>query len=950
MPSDCSAAVVGAACRFPGADTVDEYWQLLLEGRAIALEPGADRLDLWAAARDKRLGARITTLKGGYLRDIAGFDADHFGIAPREAARLDPQQRLLLTVTHDALEDAGITRAMLQTLTTGVFVGAGSNDYMMLGGRSHETVDSYHGLGNSHSLLANRLSYYYNLKGPSLTVDTACSSSLTALHVALGSLACGEIDLAIIGGVNVIVSPELTLAFSQAGMLSPSGRCNAFSATADGYGRAEGAGVIVLMRADRSALTESLPRCVIRSTAINQDGRSNGITAPNGLSQRQVIDAAMRRAGVGVADIAYIEAHGTGTRLGDAIEFNALRDVFAKEPSAHCRVGSAKANVGHMEAAAGMGGLIKAMLMLEHGMIVPHAVEPPYNELIDQARGQIGIAQTVEPLRDGGCIGVSSFGFGGSNAHAILARTSGQPDTRATSDACPFLLMLSTHDPDLALTDAGSLAHALEGGASPLSQVAATLAHRRDRMRCRTAIVATDGADASRQLRSIDSSRFGNGDEPPRIAFVFTGQGSQYAGMGARLYASNTAFRAAFDEGAEHIRHHAGFATDDLLSGGERGADRLIDDTHLAQLAIFCLEHALARLLIDAGVVPAAVIGHSIGEIVAQTVAGMLTLDDALALVHERARLMQSYGPAGAMAGVFAKEADVRELIASSGLRIYIAAVNASTSVTVSGDAAEIEAFLSALAVRGIQARRLRSRHAFHTPGFTEAASRLATYTSGIVTQPARIPIASNIDGSLLDALPPGSDYWSRQIVAPVMFAQGIATLVAQKIDLFVELGPDRQLSQLISRDHAATGIEALSIQRRNGDGLADCLKLFGRLFERHVDFDASVIVAPAPCVHLPARALSSQPFWGGAKTTPIAARTVPFPPPAGNSETSSSSRRVIDHQLELMQRQLALLSQRQNSTSLPHTETSSAHAKGNNHVRCEPGKNPLTHRRAHCR
>jgi len=862
-PRTPAAAIIGAACRFPHADTVDEYWALLTEGRAIAAEPSAERLDLWAAAHDATLASRITTLKGGYLRDIAGFDADYFGIAPREAAKLDPQQRLLLTVTHDALEDAGITRATLQGLTVGVFVGAGSNDYMMLGSRRHDTIDSYHGIGNSHSILANRISYRYNLRGPSLTVDTACSSSLTALHVALQALAHDGIDLAIVGGVNVIVSPDLTLAFSQAGMLSPSGRCNTFSANADGYGRAEGAGVLVLARPGHPALAHARTRCLILASAINQDGRSNGITAPNGVSQREVIDTAMNVAGVSLADIAYVETHGTGTKLGDAIEFNALRDLFAKDPAAHCHVGSAKANVGHMEAAAGMGGLIKAMLMLEHGTIVPHAVKPPYNEFIDEARGQLAIAQSAVPLRQDGCIGVSSFGFGGSNAHVIVARAQACPDLSESDEHSAALLLLSSHDPERLSADALRLADHLESTKPPLSGVSATLAHRRDALRHRRAIVATDHIDAVVRLRESSASPTQRAHRPsgtpPRMAFVFTGQGSQYPGMGTHLYAANPTFRAAFDECAARIHHHANLGVDDLLGGGEQ----LFDDTHLAQLALFCLEYALARLLIGAGIEPAAVIGHSIGELVAQTVAGMLDLDDAVALVHERSRLMQAHGPAGAMIGVFATVAEMRELAASSGLPVHIAAINGATAVTMSGERAAIESLTSVLAARGIQARALRSRHAFHTPGLEEAARRLADYTRTLAVHRSRIPIASNLDGALLDTLPPGSDYWSRHIVAPVAFAQGIATLVAEKIDIFVEIGPDRQLSQLISRDYRKTGIEAVSIQRRDGNGLTDYLAALGRLFECHVDFDASSTIPLTPHVHLPARSLSNDRLWG---------------------------------------------------------------------------------------
>lgn len=930
------AAVIGAACRFPSADSVEAYWQLLLEGRAVAAEPDATRLDLWSAARDPELAARLTTLKGGYLRDILGFDADYFGIAPREAAKLDPQQRLLLAATHDALDDAGLTRERLRTLTVGVFVGAGSNDYMMLGGRSRYAIDGYHGLGNSHSILANRISYYYNFKGPSLTVDTACSSSLTALHVALQSLAQGELDLAIVGGVNVIVSPDLTLAFSQASMLSPSGRCNTFSAHADGYGRAEGVGVVVLTRAaGRHALDDVRARCMILSSAVNQDGRSNGITAPNGASQVEVIGAAMARAGIDPADVAYVETHGTGTKLGDAIEFNALREVFAGSPDAHCHVGSAKASVGHMEAAAGMGGLIKAMLMLEHGTIAPHAVKPPYNELLKQAGGQLDIAQAPLPLPERSCIGISSFGFGGSNAHVIVARANGQGNDTAqvgladaAVDEGPALLLMSTHHASLLADDAARLATFLANSPPPLQAVASTLAHHRDTLRHRVALVASNRADAIRTLEKIEPpgrSQSGATPRAPRIAFVFTGQGSQYAGMGAHLYAANTTFRDAFDDCAARIRGCSGFGVEDLLHGGNAGEQRLLDDTHLAQLALFGLEYALAQLAIAAGVVPSAAIGHSIGEIVAQTLAGMLGLDSAVALVHERARFMQAHRPAGAMLGVFASEAGVADAITRSQLPVHIAAVNGATSVTVSGPSAAIDAFEAQLTTQGMPMRRLRTRHAFHTPALAPAAAQLARFTRGLATRPASLPVVSNLDGALLDALPAGSDYWSRQIVAPVMFAHGVETLIEQGINVFLEIGPDRVLSQVITRDHGDAGIEALSLQRRGGDNVAEFMTALGRLFERQIDIDAGALVPRLPPVRLPARSLREQPYWGlpapddehGTPHTSVPARSTSTVEACGASAALPSTKHtLIDLQLDVMRRQLALLDARKRAAS----------------------------------
>ena len=428
-------AIVGAAGRFPGAASLDEYWQFLVEGRVAAAEPDASRTELWKVARDPVLGPRLTTLKAGYLADIAGFDAEYFSVSPREAVKLDPQQRLLMEVTHDALEDAGLTRAELTGGNVGVFVGSSSFDYMALDTCHKHHIDGYYGIGNSHNLLAGRISYFLNLKGPSLAIDTACSSSLTALHFAVHALNSGEIDLAIVGGVNVIVAPDLTLAFSQARMLSPSGRCKTFSAHADGYGRAEGVAAIVLRKLSEAEATSGRHqvRCFIASTAVNQDGRSNGIAAPNGQSQIQVVRAALARAGLSPADLAYIEAHGTGTSLGDAIELQALQEVVSAVPGASCVVGSAKATIGHAEAAAGICGLLKAMLILEHGVIPPHPVERPHAPFFAAEGCALRIAERPEPLAPGlRHAGISSFG-GQNSPRAIAAQA---PSAQRIADSC----------------------------------------------------------------------------------------------------------------------------------------------------------------------------------------------------------------------------------------------------------------------------------------------------------------------------------------------------------------------------------------------------------------------------------------------------------------------------------------------------------------------------------
>jgi acyl transferase domain-containing protein len=916
-------AIVGAAGRFPGAADLRDYWRLLVEGRVAAADPDASRGELWRLARDPSLGPRITTFRAGYLADVAAFDAEYFSVSPREAVKLDPQQRLLMEVTHDALEDGGITRAELQRANVGVFIGAGSFDYMTLDSGQKQHVDGYYGIGNSHNLLAGRLSYFLNLKGPSLAIDTACSSSLTALHVAAQSLRAGEIELAIVGGVNVIVSPDLTLAFSQAKMLSPSGRCKTFAADADGYGRAEGVGVIVLRCLPEAELARHRVRCVIAATAVNQDGRSNGIAAPNGQSQIRVVRAALDRAGLAPADIAYVEAHGTGTRLGDAIELGALHEVFAGAP---CFVGSAKASIGHAEAAAGICGLLKAMLMLEHGVIPPHPVERPYVRMLDG--GALRIAEAAVPMAAGlRHVGVSSFGFGGSNAHVVLARQVGEaPQLEATGR--PVLLPLSSHFADGLAHDARALAAHLAASGGALEPVAATLMLGRDHLAHRRAAVARTRAEAAQALTDAREARAplpGAAGEPPRVAFVFTGQGAQYAGMGRALYEAVEPFRAAFDRCDEAIVARAGISMARMIySAGDEADDRLTTDTHLAQLALFAFEYALASLWRALGVAPSFAIGHSIGELVAHTVVGSLRLADGVALVDERGRLMQAVAHDGAMVAVSLDAGSAAAMIGQLGAPLHVAAINGRQRVVISGDRGAIAQLTTRLAHDQVRFRALRTRHAFHSPIFDGAAAQLAERARGIEVGPGAIPVVGNLDGAVVPPGALGGEYWGQQLARPVQFARGIETLVELGAQVFLEIGPDRALSQLIAADHG-TRVRALCSVTRDGDSEEAMLRAAGALYELGVELDFAPLARTAGprVVSLPARTLARKRYWTASGAAPAevvrdeavrdeappAARTRREPTARGApSAEPDALHAVLDRQLDVMKEQLALL------------------------------------------
>lgn len=931
-------AVVGAAGRFPGAASLGDYWRLLVEGRVAAAEPDASRGDLWKAAHDPVLGRKITTLRAGYLADVAGFDAEYFSVSPREASKLDPQQRLLLEVTHDALEDGGITRAELRRSNVGVFIGVGSSDYMSLDSGQKQHVDGYFGIGNSHNLLAGRISYFLNLKGPSLAIDTACSSSLTALHFAMQSLRGGEIDMAIVGGVNVILSPDLPLAFSQAKMLSPSGRCKTFSADADGYGRAEGVAVVILRRVDGDALARHPVRCFIASTAINQDGRSNGIAAPNGASQIRVIRAALERARLSPADIAYVEAHGTGTPLGDAIELNALQEVFGATPGAPCFVGSAKASIGHAEAAAGLCGLLKGMLILEHGVIPPHPVQRPHAPFFLEEDCALRIAEHAQPLPGHlRHVGISSFGFGGSNAHVVLERHLA-PERVAGETGRPVLLPLSSHFAAGLAEDADALAAHLGASEGALEPLADTLMFAREHLTHRRSCVARTRDEAIKSLQE-ERTRAAPlpvvAGEKPKVAFMFTGQGSQFFGMGRGLYEASGPFQDAFNRCDELTLQHAGVSVARLVYGTADGGDeRLTSDTHAAQLSLFAFEYALASLWTALGVTPAFAIGHSVGELVAHTVSGSLTLSDGLALVHERGRLMQSVSHDGAMVAVSMDLAALTALLHEQGDSLHVAAVNGRQRVVISGERRAVERLGQRLEREQVRYRMLRTRHAFHSPIFDDAAARLAERSRSVAISAGAFPVVGNVDGAVVPSSALGGEYWGRHIALPVQFSKGVETLTALGAQVFLEIGPDRVLSQLVAADHGAR-VRALSSAVRDQDGQESLLRAVGAMYELGFDLDFAPLghAAPPGRISLPARRLARKRYWTASSAEPDApvpgeeGTSDPRGPPASVSPAERPSREqavlieavapnepgatvhaLIERQIHVMRQQLALL------------------------------------------
>ena len=798
-------AIVGMGCRFPGAESPEAFWQLLHDGVDAIREVPSDRWDV-DAVYDPEPGTpgKMSTRWGGFLDQVDQFDPRFFGISPREASRMDPQQRLLLEVAWEALENAGQAPDRLAGSSTGVFVGVSSYDYSHLQFSDPERIDAYAGTGNAHSIVANRLSYLLDLRGPSIAVDTACSSSLVAVHLACQSLRSGESDLALAGGVNLILSPELTVTFSQARMMASDGRCKTFDARADGYVRGEGCGVVVLKRLSDALRDGDTILAVIRGSAINHDGRSNGLTAPNGLSQQAVIRQALENAGVAPAQITYVEAHGTGTSLGDPIEVQSLRAVLdeGRPPDQPYLVGSVKTNIGHLEAAAGVAGLIKVVLSLMHEEIPPHLHLEKVNPYISLNGSPLEIPTGRRPWPRGEkprLAGVSSFGFGGTNAHIVLAEAPvlDTPEREEEQvERTHHLLVLSAKSETALQALAQRYADHLARTSDPVSDICFTASTGRAHFDHRLAVV-TDTADTLHERLTS----FAAGERPaglvsgkvesrerPRIAFLFTGQGAQYPGMGRLLYETQPTFRATLDRCDDILRSRLERPLLSVLYP-EQEDDPLLHQTAYTQPALFALEYALAELWRSWGVEPDVVMGHSVGEYVAACVAGVFDLEDGLTLIAERGRLMQALPQDGAMAAVFAPEEQIAAALEPYRDQVSIAAVNGPENTVISGAREAVQAVLETLRAAGVAAKPLTVSHAFHSPlmepmldDFEEEACRLHF-------EAPRIPLVSNLSGGILEpGLVPGATYWRRHVRQTVRFAAGMEAIAGY--DVFIEPGP----------------------------------------------------------------------------------------------------------------------------------------------------------------
>ncbi|WP_194868995.1 type I polyketide synthase [Myxococcus sp. AB025B] len=843
-------AVVGMSCRLPGGvRSPEDYWRLLADGVNAVREVPASRwaLDDWYDA-DPEVPGKTYSRHGGFIDDIDAFDASFFGISGAEARSMDPQQRMLLELSWEALERAGMAVERLKGTPTGVFLGICLSDYALLELNAADArgINAYSGSGGVLSVAAGRIAYALGLEGPTFAVDTACSSSLVATHLACQSLRDGECDVALVGGSNLLLSPRMTVYFSKLKALSPDGACKAFDRSANGYVRGEGAGVVVLKRLSE-ALAEGDPvLAVIRGTAVNQDGRSNGLTAPSRPAQERVIESALRQGGVAPQDVGYVEAHGTGTSLGDPIEVQALAAVLGRgrPASSPLGIGSVKTNLGHLEGAAGIASLIKAILALRQGELPRslHFKEPsphiPWAELPVEVISEHRAWQVPDGARR--IAGVSSFGFSGTNAHVVLEEApKREPGAEAPASVeRPELLILSARSAESLREAAGRLSATLTGGdGAAWRDLCYSTSCRRSHHEHRLAVVARSRSSAAEALEAFlrglshpdVTSGYALPGAAPRVVFLFTGQGGQWSGAGRALLEEEPVFREALRSVDAVLMKLAGWSVIEEL----RREQPRFELAHISQPAHFALQAALVALLRSWGLEPDAVLGSSIGEVAAAHAAGVLSVEDAMRITLERSRILAAIAGSGAMSAVELSEAEAAEAIAAQGTRLSIAALNSPTSVLLSGDAGAMEEVLGALTARGVSCRRLGLDYASHSHAVEPHLEALRQALEGLSPRSETLPLFSSVTGLRAEGRDLDRDYWARNLRQPVRFAPAISALASEGHSLFVEIGPNAVLSRPVQQCFQQAGGSATVVSAlRRGEAERHTLRaLLGGLF-----------------------------------------------------------------------------------------------------------------------
>jgi acyl transferase domain-containing protein len=835
-------AIIGIGCRFPGrGNDPESFWQVLRDGIDPITEVPQDRWDVEAYYDpNPNTHGKTYTRFGGFLEEVDKFDAEFFGIDAQEAVSMDPQQRLLLEVTWEALENAGQAPQRLVGSRTSVFVGIGTSDYTMLQLKSGATgIDCYTGYGNGFCYAAGRVSYVLGLQGPSMAIDAACASSLVAVHLACQSLRSEECNLAVAGGVNLILSPETNIIVSKTRRISAVGRCMTFDAAADGYVRSEGCGVVVLKRLSDAAADGDDILALIRGSAVNHAGASGGLTIPNGLAQRAVIHEALVKAGVKAAEVGYVEVQGTGTPVGDPIEVRALAGVLSegRSPDKPLALGSVKTNIGNLETASGMASLIKIVLAMQHRELPPHLHLRQLNPeiVLDEIPAWIPMKRTAWPTGGEKCIaGVNCFGANGTNAHLVVAEPPPREPRSATSERPLHLLSLSAKNErslkELArrfqrfleahpFASLGDVCYSAGAGRSHFDHRIAFISKSSTLMHEQVAAFAQHGDTTMRPVRKAAR---------PKVAFVFTGYGSEYVGMGLQLYETQPTFRQTLNDCDRLLRSHLGVPLVSVLYPNTHAASSL-SETAFAHVALFSVEYALAKVWQSWGIRPDIVIGHGVGEYAAACIAGVFSLEECLGLVAKEGQLIQGLPPNGMMAAVFTDEIRLVNAIASYSKRISIAAVNGLGQTIISGERSAVMELLEQLRSEGIDALPLKGNHAFHSSLMEPILDSFVSAAQPVKFAAPNLPMISNLTGQVLkQGYIPAGDYWRRRIIEPVQFGIGIRTLLQQGYNCFLELGPKSTLLELNQEDPSRrmeVCLSSIDPQRDDWETLLDSLK-----------------------------------------------------------------------------------------------------------------------------
>ena len=870
-------AIVGIGCRFPGAADVETFWRVLQDGiETVGNYPGQrfDSLDRVFSPDSVKRGT-IATLRGGFLPGLDRFDADFFGISPREAVLLDPQQKLLLEVAWEAVEDAGIPAGKLAGSRTGVFVGLWNSDYERCIYERSRDLDFYTSTGGGRYPASGRLAYFLDLRGPNLTVDTACSSSLVAIHLACMSLRNGESELALAGGVNTILTPEITLSYSSAKMLSPEGRCKFGDAAADGYVRSEGAGILFLKPLSRAVADGDPIYAVIRGGAVNNDGRSSGsLIAPSREGQADMLRTAWRDAGVAPQEIEYIEAHGTGTLAGDPVELGAISDVIADVARTRpCLVGSVKTNVGHTESAAGAAGLIKVALSLQHGEIPATLNFRDPNARIDWSRVAIPAKNTPWPTGAVAPIaGISGFGITGTNAHVVLQAAPAAAAKHEAREGAHLFLLSAHTEAALEARAASWRDRLLADPAWPasLADLAYTAGARRSHHDFRLSLVAGTRQELLEKIngwlakQEQPGARSGKrlAEEKRRAVFVFPGQGGQWLGMGRTLLRDEPVFQKALARCDEAIRKYTGWGVTERLTAAD--AESSLSGIDVIQPVLFAVMLSLAELWRSLGIEAEGAVGHSMGEAAAAAFCGALSLDDAAAVICHRSRLMKQASGRGLMAVAELSLEQAEKFVSDFGGRISVAANNSPTSTVLSGDADAIEEALVKLEAREIFCRRIKVDVASHSAHMEPFRAELARHLKDIQPRRGSLPLYSTTTGAVEDGAGLDANYWSRNLRQPVLFSSAVQSLLADGFDTFIEVNAHPVLLQAMEDGirHAQKDAVAVASLRRDKDERQEMLDALGALYVSGFPVDLQRLYPQGVCLRLPAYPWQRERFW----------------------------------------------------------------------------------------